>query len=453
MEPEHGWYRFVHSLVREALLHSARDAGRLARWHRTCVDTLRGSGRGAPSRLGPHLVGAGAFDEGARALLQGARRAVAIADFRGARQLLQTRSEALDALALGPEAPERVEGWVLLARSYEESGLPQLAAEWVRRVRDAGGDPGVLEGDVALALGDFEAAATAFRAHVDTEPVVAYLGLSALSAQQEGEGALAYADEAYAAAVERGDRLGMARAVAQRATCLLGRGDWMSATSALQEAVERFEMLGHRRGVARCLLQIGMAARLAQQRQRTEDALRAALQRFVEVGDPLGELRCLNGLGELLRDHGDLEGAERHYRRAIRLAGQVGAEQVALVPTINLALVLIDLDRVDDAQRVLDEVARALSGQRRLAILGVVQVVRAAAAAMQGEQDEAVALLAEGETLLEQTGRLEPDVVRWAERAAEHLGDEAASRRARALAQRQRERMGTPDDPRDADDR
>jgi len=443
MEPELGWYRFVHSLVREALVTSAEDSGRLAEHHRVCVDALRGSVRGGPARLGPHLVGAGDHQAGAEALLQGAERALMAAAFREARGLLQQREQVLDTLEVADDAAQRVEGWRLLARCYQESGQPAMASETLQRVGRAGADPGVLAGSVALDLGDYETAELAFRAHVDDEPVAAWLGLASLEAQREGGAeALAYTERAYEAAAARGDRLGLARAVAQRAACHLGRGDWASALTALAEAADRFELLGHRRGVARCTLQLGMAARLAGQRQRTEGAFRDALDHFVKLGDPLGELRCVNGLGELARDRGDLVQAERSYRRAIELAERCDLEGQGVIPTVNLALVLMEQERADDAQWALDSVAAQLASQRRLALLGVVQVVRAAAAAMRGDQEEAVVLLGEGERLLEQTGRVEPDVARWAERAAEHLADDAAVHRARALAERQRSRLG-----------
>ena len=42
------------------------------------------------------------------------------------------------------------------------------------------------------------------------------------------------------------------------------------------------------------------------------------------------------------------------------------------------------------------------------------------------------------------TGRVEPDTVTWAERAAEHLADPEVAQRALDFAARQRARMGVP---------
>ena len=444
MEPEMGWYRFVHSLVREALLTSAEEAGRLPDQHRVAAEVLRGSVRGRPRRLGAHLVGCGAYAEGAELLLRGARRAQLTSEYRVARRLLHERELALDALGIADDAPERLEGWVERARAFADGGHPHRAMEWLRRVRDAGGDPGALEGSVALGMGDYDAAEEAFRAHVVEEPIDALLGLAALASERGGDGALALADQACAVAGERGDRLGMARAVSQRATALLGRGDWQRALLDLDEAIDRFRFLGHRRGLARVTLQEGMALRLAGDGLGSEAAFRRALELFIEVGDPVGELRCRNGLGEVARDAADYNGAERHYRQSIELARSIDSEPLELVPTVNLALVLVEQGRVEAARDVFAEVARRLASQDRRALLGTVQIIRAAVAAMCGQQAHAAQLLAEGDELVTATGRVEPDTVTWAERAAEHLADPKVAQRALDFAARQRARMGVP---------
>jgi len=438
-------YRFVHAMVHETVLDEAKAEGRLALHHRACAELLQSRGAG-PARVGRHLIGAGQLTAGVQALLEGAELAMTNGSFSEVRTLLRERDDALVQSGEVAESPERVRGWVLLAQALEEQGHPQQADEVLRRVPEGSG-LAVLRGRVALALGRLDEAHGHFQRGLAGAPAAARLGLASLAFERgDGEAALEHATQAAVHAVDQGDALAAARAVSRQGLCLIGVGRPSEALERLQEALDRFDELGHRSGKAYALRQIGLARQLLGQHRLASEAYAEAMALFEEGGDLLGARHVHNGLGDLAREGGDLEAAERHYRRAIAGGQQAGGREGALIPSLNLALVLLEQERFDAAHEVIEPTTTLLVEQGRRGVLGVVHIIRATMAAKRGDHVIARARLEEGESLLEATGRLEPDAAVWAERLADALSDPVVAQRARDLAVRQWERMGRDDE-------
>ncbi len=96
-------------------------------------------------------------------------------------------------------------------------------------------------------------------------------------------------------------------------------------------------------------------ARLGRQNEAAPPARRAAelLPTSFEV---------FNNLGNILRQSGDIDGAEDAYRRAIHLRPD------APDPQVNLAMLLEEVNRVEDSMTVLGAVPPSLAGDPRFAV-------------------------------------------------------------------------------------
>ena len=157
---------------------------------------------------------------------------------------------------------------------------------------------------------------------------------------------------------------------------------------------------------------------------------------------------CTNELGEVARLQGDLDSAEIHYRDALVRMDELGADD-AHVMRLNLAQVLLNRARPDEAADLLRQSLRAFEGSAHRAMTGIVHTMllscAAAADDWQGwdrHADAASAVLAE-------TGWVEHDVA-LAARMAGDLADDAGqadrARRAWRMALAQWERLDRPDE-------
>jgi serine/threonine protein kinase/tetratricopeptide (TPR) repeat protein len=449
MEADGQGYRFAHAMVRGALLDEARTGDRLASHHRACAAVLEQQGA-PPGRVGRHHLGAGHVERGTRMLWEAAQRAMVLGAYAEVRTLLRERDDALAATGVDPTDLARRDGRWLLASALVEQGHPRQADEVLAELpADERGDRCVLRGRVAFDLGRVDEAEQHFRSAAEEEPAAAALGLAGVAFERgEGDASFAHAEAAFRHALDAGDALTLARARARQGLCLIGRGEPATALPLLAEGLERFEQLGDRSGTAYSLRLAGLAHQLLGDHRGAGHAYRRALTLFEEVGDRLGARHVHNGLGDLAREAGDLEEAERQYRRAIAGGRQAGGDEGAMIPRLNLGLVLLDQGRVAAADELVEQTAVALAEQGRRGVLGVVQVIRAAVAAIRRDPERARLRLEEGEALLRSTGRLEPDVAIWAERVADEVSDPSVAARARSLAIRQWQAMGRLDEVR-----
>ncbi len=88
-------FRFSHGMLRESLLRLAREAGRLVEGHRACAQMLRALDDPRKiGRLGLHLLGAGELEEAMEPLFNGASLARQAGQYGASRRYLET-TEAL----------------------------------------------------------------------------------------------------------------------------------------------------------------------------------------------------------------------------------------------------------------------------------------------------------------------------------------------------------------------
>jgi serine/threonine protein kinase/tetratricopeptide (TPR) repeat protein len=130
----HRW-AFVHGMLRESLLRTARQAGRWRQHHEACAATFadRAADPRYTERLGRHLLDAGQTERALLPLLRGVEHRLVTVGPQPAQALLDTVEGALRGAGV-PESDARW-GWraVLMARIHQELGQPEQALEAARQ--------------------------------------------------------------------------------------------------------------------------------------------------------------------------------------------------------------------------------------------------------------------------------------------------------------------------------
>ncbi len=294
---------FARGSVRTALLQRARDAGRLARWHRICVralDALGPDGRaGDPVRCAGHLDAAG---RPAEAFTRW-QAAIALARERGAEMTL-----ALTPTLLG-------------------------AARAARRMRLSRRDPRWLG------------------------LLISWSARCNFAARGSG---LRHARRALAGALQTDDLGLRARAERHVGRTLIQQGRYDEARSMLAQAMATDRRAGARSGEA---LTYQLYYLIAMQRGDLDEAARMARAALIntEAHNARQLPNLFNALGEIARNRGALDEAAEHYRQALDALGERDVAFRA-VPELNLALIDLARGDLDDADERAERAAR--SGDR-----------------------------------------------------------------------------------------
>jgi len=164
----------------------------------------------------------------------------------------------------------------------------------------------------------------------------------------EGRGELLRARELYRSALHLHSVVDAKDGVAD---CLVGmahvvslRADFGRATHLTRQALDMYEALERTDGTARCLMELADVALMyrtsARQSEDPEPLYRRALPAFEKMNDLIGQGACLNGLGTSARFQGELERAERYYRRALECYETAGSPDAHVV-RLNMAIMFI----------------------------------------------------------------------------------------------------------------
>ncbi len=424
-----GW-SFTHPMLRESLVRRAREAGRSAAWHRACATMLelRNPNRtGVADRIAWHLLEAGDDRDALGYLLAAAQDGVNKGDLEPAERLLDEWDATLDRLDVSREDRSRMVGSFLrirllrvLGRSDEVARLVAFVADLARRERWQPEliDARVQEGLLWHRRGQFFRAWRRLRAAEDL------------------------------ARNEVLDPVLLARVLQEEGRLLLERGLLTRANAALASARPLFVAAAQESEEANCGWLLGRVAKQAGDLDRAMAHFTDALSAFERIGARYGMASCTNELGEVARLQGDLDSAEIHYRDALVRMDELGADD-AHVMRLNLAQVLLNRGRPDEAADLLQQSLRAFEGSAHRAMTGIVHTMllscAAAADDWQGwdrHADAASAVLAE-------TGWVEHDVA-LAARMAGDLADDAGqadrARRAWRMALAQWERLDRPEE-------
>ncbi len=419
--PAQRW-AFAHGMLREAILKRARDAGRLALWHRTCARALaRRPGPRTSERVARHLLAADRRAEAVPHALDAARRRLDEGDYAAAAEQLAGWRAAV-AILPGTD-PRWGRGWLL------ESRLTRMQARTEEAERAA-----------ARAL------AAALRHGWISERAAALLEQGVLARHT---GRVADSERLLRAAVQVvGDDTALRAACGEElGLTLLRQGERDRAAAALETARVAYAAVDDPLGLGRSLFGLARAhlqAGEADAARRRNEAARAAFQ----AGGARGaEATCRIMDGELARQAGDLEAAAEHYRAALKLFESIGAAN-ATYARLNLGFTLLEADRFTEAWAPLEAAltelgahgARVAQAAARAGLLPIA----AASGDWQSFDTHRAALAA----LLESSDLSDVDTARLSEKGARQAlkaGDAPRARQAAALAIELWTRMGHPD--------
>ncbi len=162
-------------------------------------------------------------------------------------------------------------------------------------------------------------------------------------------------------ALERGrgdhDDAMVAAALVVLGTVEVSRGEFLTATTHLDEATAMFATLGDLQGRASALRQLGMASLLVNEYHRAEGLVAEARQLFIETGDRVGEGWADQNLAWIAFARGDIEQSERQLDRAAATFGELG-DRLGLGWVHGLlAFVRFQQGRLDEAESLAVQVA------------------------------------------------------------------------------------------------
>ena len=207
--------------------------------------------------------------------------------------------------------------------------LEQALAMW-RELHDSAGDGATLAslGSFYSQLGEpqtakeyLERALLLFRETQDVVNLATTLNLLGRVRFDLGDtkGALEAQNEALQIERRSGDRRGEAFSAQSLGEMAASLGEHAKALELFQQALDLQRALGNRRGEASALQGLGYSRAARGERDEAKAAFEAALPLRVAVADRNGEIMTRLALARLLRDRGDLAGAQREAAAAVDL--------------------------------------------------------------------------------------------------------------------------------------
>jgi eukaryotic-like serine/threonine-protein kinase len=404
-----GW-AFAQPMLRETLLRRARETGHHAALHRACASVLERDGALPPdtaARLGLHLLEAGEPEPAAELLECAVDELLDAGEFRAAATALDDLSRAL----AGAEPGRQLRAAIQRARILIHRGALAEAAELAEQV--VGSARGIDRPDLAASA------------------LLSWAHATRLSAETQRARELYGRAEAGFLALE--DAHGVASCLRARAQ-MRGPGSpgREERTRLFEEARSHFSSAGDEVAVADCTRGLGQLAQARGDHAAAKTLTSEALRAFQEQDNILGVALCVGGLAELARYRGDLEGAETGYRQALAAYERIGSAS-AMLPQLNLGLILLLREDYAAARRVLDAARRELERSGRRAWLAAVHANLLPCAAAAGDWAAFDHHLSTASLLLNETGMADDDIAWTLERAAE-LAAEQPERAAAAAA-------------------
>ncbi len=408
-------FAFAHSMLRESILRTAREARRLP-WHAlACGQMLdqafeNTQNRRLAERAGRFLLtfgiqglGSGQeaaepnalFSRAAELLRIGAAELRNQGEFERALDALDQHSEALYLLD-DPTGPAHVEELLLRAEIHKLRGEHDAALDRVQRALDLATDRGWerLRGEGLLTAGDLDYR----RGAMEQARALASQALEIFRGADFMQG-VAYASQLLARVAAR-------------------QGDFAAAADLFQRAADLFPAELHPVGRASVLMGRGDLQLQRGALEEAEALFDEAHRLYEQQGVAHSMAAALNAAGELARARGDLDAAERRYRQVIQLFEAMGAAD-ADVPRLNLAIVHLRRARYDDARALLEPLRDRLEAAGSAPLLASVHIGLLPCYAASREWRLFDAALAEGQTLLLDSGAADKDDANAAQLAGE----------------------------------
>lgn len=438
-----GW-SWIHGLLRESVLGSARDGGRWTRGHAACASALAGSTRLEDRRrrvvhclhagdrasaidelliIGPALQSLGRI----RTSLQAWQMAAELLEQTGAsrddpRRLIVVRGLAADltvhrgAAAALPHAQEAVRLAQILVDPRAEALARRQLAWNLRRVGQV--EQALVEARrgiaVALELDD-----------PDIDAEVRQASADALRARGLLEEALAQweAIDAIGRRLDSAELLAQART--SQAQILLQRGHVMAAYALAEQAVPLWAEAGNPRARA---MTLGLLARCKASRHEGEAALEllAQAEQLVRVqGLQIALADHLDAAGEVYRRLGRTAEAATHYRKSQRIHIELGSVR-QVVPATHLVLLSVEAGAGAEAER---QALQLLEQVRAQGWLGLEACLVAAMVCIRAENSDWAGARAAAQALADMNHVADADTGPILRRAVKHARGQGAGLR------------------------
>jgi tetratricopeptide (TPR) repeat protein len=241
-----------------------------------------------------------------------------------------------------------------------------------------------------------------------------------------------------------GNKLGEGEAGYWLGVSLRQQGKLSEAWTVFTECELPFRQIGSVSGVASALLGRAIVHLFREELDESEAASQRAHMLYSSQGDDVGVADSLNAMAEVARAKGDLSEAELRYRQAVSILSRARASR-AVLPQLNLALVVLQRGDCIEGKELLDTVAIKVEHQGKRALLGAVHALYLVVAASAGDALMWTKHLRTTTLLLQETGAVDPDIAWAMERAGTLSAEKGRSAQAKAaweIAHDQWSRLG-----------
>jgi len=436
--PVHCGWVFVHESLKDYLDELARRGGRNFDNHRACATVLKNDKISASlsERIGRHLLGGGRGKESLPYLLTAAKLRGLGGEFDLALGLIALREKIMRDLSFDSEDSRWGIGWSARAdllrgqgfldeagRAADKALVKAQELNWTSVIPLAMRSLAL----TALETDDLASTAPLLRRSRELFERAGQFEESFDCTYWQGRVALrggnqSVAQSLFAQAVEGyskiGNKEGEGEANYWLGVSLRQQGKLSEAWTAFTECEELFKAVSSTSGAASAILGRAIVHLFREEMDESEAASRRAHILYSSQGDDVGVADSLNALAEVARAKGDLSEAELRYRQSVNLLSSHRVSR-AVLPQLNLALVVLQRGDYVEGKELLDAVATKVEHQGKRALLGAVHALYLVVAASAGDALMWAKNLRAATLLLQETGAVDPDIAWATERAGE----------------------------------
>ena len=435
-----GWM-FVHESLRDYLDEVARRGGRLFSHHRMCAEILKSDDltAGLSERIGRHLLGGGRGQEALDHLLTSAELRGRCGEFELALGLVALREKIMRDLSVEEEDSRWGFGWAARADLLRGQGFldesSKAADKALMRAQELGWTRVVPVAMRSLALtalesDDLSSTAPLLRRARELFERSGDLNECYDCAYWQGRVSLRRGSQSIAGGLfaealggfkKIGNRRGEGDAGYWLGVSLRQQGKLMEAWAAFTECELTFREISSATGAASAILGRAIVHLFREELDESVVASKLSHSIYSSQGDDVGVADSLNAMAEVARAKGELSEAELRYRQAVAILSRSRASR-AVLPKLNLALVVLQRGDYVEGKTLLDAVATLVEHQGKRALLGAVHALYLVVAASEGDSLMWTKHLRTSSLLLRETGAVDPDIA-W---ATEHAGELSA---------------------------
>jgi eukaryotic-like serine/threonine-protein kinase len=392
-----GQWSFSHSLVKEALIAQARTTGDLKNIHLAASKALSNSASPHIStRLGRHLMAASEYEKAAESLLAGAKEHQHLGMSNQALAILKQREECLSTIGVDQQDERWLNGWIARANIHRSQKQQYFEAMALFSK--------VLENAPSSSAGNL------CRAEAE-------IGITRISRMQgRYKEARMHAQRAALVASES-PRL-LARIKSMEGLTCMEMGLMEESRSLLTEARSLAAKCGDDITVNIVNMDLAQLYRSTGETEPARLMLIEAKKFFANMNRGLLVGRCANDLGEIARLDDRIDDAEAYYREALAINDSAGAES-AFVVHMNLGIILAGRGHTTSAQEHVELANLEIIRLGLAGLHGCSYVIMALIAAHRKDWSGWDHALKRASDLLSESGFIDVDVARGAQKAAE----------------------------------